>query len=109
MAMSPFERFRMGGTGINGFNFILGTDIVSLRGYTQDALYPDNVGGIIYDKLVTELRYPIVTEGVATIYGFGLGRRAWVCERYKFRAASILVGSPASAMTATSRFSNGVA
>ena len=37
----------------NGFNFILGTDIVSLRGYTQDALYPDNVGGIIYDKLVT--------------------------------------------------------
>lgn len=71
MDISPFERFRMGGTGINGFNFILGTDIVSLRGYTQDALYPDNVGGIIYDKMVTELRYPIVTEGVATIYGFG--------------------------------------
>ena len=71
MGISPFERFRLGGTGINGFNFILGTEIVSLRGYTQDALFPDNVGGIIYDKLVTELRYPIVTEGVATIYAFG--------------------------------------
>jgi outer membrane protein insertion porin family len=71
LPLSPFERFRMGGTGINGFNFILGTEIISLRGYTEDALYPDGVGGIIYDKAVFELRYPIVTEGVATIYGFG--------------------------------------
>lgn len=71
IAPSPFERFRLGGTGINGFNFILGTEIISLRGYTEDALFPDNVGGIIYDKAVFELRYPVVTEGIATIYGFG--------------------------------------
>lgn len=71
MDVGPFERFRMGGTGINGFNFILGTEIISLRGYTQDALFPNNEGGIIYDKAVFELRYPVVTEGMATIYGFG--------------------------------------
>ena len=71
LALGPFERFRMGGTGINGFNFILGTEIVSLRGYSDDALFPDNGGGVIYNKLVWELRYPFVTEGIATIYGFG--------------------------------------
>ena len=69
--LSPFERFRLGGTGINGFVPIIGTEIVSLRGYTEDALFPEGGGGTIYNKLVMELRYPFVTEGIATVYGFG--------------------------------------
>lgn len=71
VTLSPFERFRLGGTGINNFGFILGTDIISLRGYDEDALFPENGGGVIYNKLVWELRYPFVTEGIATVYGFG--------------------------------------
>lgn len=69
--LGPFERFRVGGTGINNFNFVLGTEIVSLRGYDDNALFPDDGGGVIFNKLSWELRYPFVTEGIATIYGFG--------------------------------------
>jgi outer membrane protein insertion porin family len=73
LPVSPFERFQMGGTGISslGTSFILGTDIISLRGYEDNTLNAQNQGGIIYNKIAMELRYPVVTEGVATIYGFG--------------------------------------
>jgi outer membrane protein insertion porin family len=57
--IGPFERFAMGGSGLSGFNFLLGTDIVGLRGYDNNVLRPAGGGGVIYDKLVAEIRYPI--------------------------------------------------
>lgn len=84
----PFERFYMGGAGLaGGFNsFVLGQEIVGLRGYIDNAVTPPlyylrttgNVvneieGGIVYDKFVMELRYPISTSQSATIYTFVFG------------------------------------
>lgn len=80
----PFERFLMGGAGLTGgFNsFVLGQDIIGLRGYPDNqvtpplyalrgsAAVPGIEGGIIYNKYGMELRYPVVTSQAATVYSF---------------------------------------
>ncbi len=83
--VGPFERFFLGGDGLaGGFNsFLLGQDIIGLRGYQNNKITPplyNNYGnslppgtiqgGIVYDKLGLELRYPVTTGNAATIYGF---------------------------------------
>jgi outer membrane protein insertion porin family len=83
--IGPFERFFLGGDGLaGGFNsFLLGQDIIGLRGYQNNKITPplyNNYGqslppgtvqgGIVYDKLGLELRYPVTTGNAATIYGF---------------------------------------
>ena len=88
IAPGPFERFYMGGAGLaGGFNsFVLGQDIIGLRGYQDNAVTPPLYykrtlgiqspvieGGIVYDKFVMELRYPISTSQSATIYTFVFG------------------------------------
>ena len=83
--IGPFERFFLGGDGLaGGFNsFLLGQEIIGLRGYENNKVTPplydrygnqgvgnEVQGGIVYDKLGIELRYPVTTGSAATIYGF---------------------------------------
>lgn len=82
--IGPFERFFLGGDGLaGGFNsFLLGQEVIGLRGYQNNQITPPYynsssntqtdvlAGGIVYDKLGLELRYPITTGNAATIYGF---------------------------------------
>lgn len=69
LGVGPFERFSLGGDGLSGFNFLLGTDIIGLRGYDNNSITPTSGGGgRVFNKYVFELRYPLVTEGVATIF-----------------------------------------
>lgn len=82
--IGPFERFYVGGDGLSGgFNsFVLGQEVVGLRGYENNVLTPPDYGGnvlgtntsvrggIAYDKFGLELRYPVTTGNTATIYGF---------------------------------------
>jgi outer membrane protein insertion porin family len=82
--IGPFERFYLGGDGLaGGFNsFLLGQEVIGLRGYENNVLTPPYyntsrnsatgvlAGGIAYDKLGLELRYPVTTGNAATIYGF---------------------------------------
>ncbi len=71
MAIGPYERFSLGGDGLSGFNFVLGTDVIGLRGYDNESLGLRDAGqggGVLFNKFVMELRYPIITEGVATIF-----------------------------------------
>jgi len=80
--IGPFERFYLGGDGLAGQNFVLGTEVIGLRGYENNAITPpygieggeENIrGGVVYNKLAFELRYPITTGQAATIYVFGFG------------------------------------
>ncbi|MBR9998234.1 MAG: outer membrane protein assembly factor BamA [Cyclobacteriaceae bacterium] len=76
--VGPFERFIMGGSGLAGnMNFLLGTDIIALRGYEDQEVTPVDrsgiQGGIVYNKFVFELRYPISLNPSATIYVLGFG------------------------------------
>ena len=81
----PFERFYLGGTGLNQNRFD-GREIISLRGY-EDAtnsggqtgdLTPSG-GGTIYNKFTLELRYPITMSQTAKIYAltFAEGGNVW--------------------------------
>ncbi|MFV0289971.1 MAG: outer membrane protein assembly factor BamA [Mangrovibacterium sp.] len=75
---SPFEGFRVGGSGMSGYS-LYGTDIVALRGYRDYSLSPQS-GSNIYDKVTLELRYPVTLSQSATIYvlGFLEGGNAWL-------------------------------
>lgn len=83
LGVGPFERFSLGGDGLAGQNFLLGNDVIGLRGYDNNSITPPNYGssstpvtanelrgGIVYNKYVAELRYPLTTGQAATIYGF---------------------------------------
>ncbi|MDR1859765.1 MAG: outer membrane protein assembly factor BamA [Bacteroidales bacterium] len=63
---SPFQRFRVGGSGMSGYN-LYGADIISLRGYEDYSLSP-TYGSNLYDKLSLELRFPVALQPQATVY-----------------------------------------
>ncbi|TAH21657.1 MAG: outer membrane protein assembly factor BamA [Cytophagales bacterium] len=93
--ISPFERFVLGGSGMTFNNFLLGTEIISLRGYQDQSVIPlqsdgngaliykstnsGGQGGIIYNKFVLEMRYPLSLAQSATIFvlGFAEGGNNW--------------------------------
>ena len=114
----PFERFLLGGDGLaGGFqSFVLGQDIIGLRGYPNNRITPPNYaanqaptgnqlqGGIVYNKLGLELRYPVTTGQSATIYGFVFteGGNNWASFRefnpfkiYKSAGAGVRLFMPA--------------
>ena len=79
VGVGPFERFQPGGDGPTGHNFLLGTDVIGLRGYPNNSITPtdfgdlsdpndDIEGGTLFNKYVMEIRYPISLAQSATIY-----------------------------------------
>ena len=82
----PFERFFLGGNGLNGANnFIIGQDIIALRGYDDNIIDPVDAntgfrGGVVYNKFVAELRYPVSLKPGSTIYllGFMEAGNTWI-------------------------------
>ncbi|HEX8549210.1 MAG TPA: outer membrane protein assembly factor BamA [Cytophagaceae bacterium] len=70
--IAPFERFVMGGSGLSGFNFLLGLDLIGLRGYEDRSIVPvengRQVNGVIFDKLVTEIRYPVAISPAFSLF-----------------------------------------
>ena len=92
LGVSPFERFQLGGNGVNNSQVArnVGTDIISSRGYEIADFENNIVGGIgrpsptsIYNKLSVELRYPISLNPSATFYvlAFAEGANAWRSTR----------------------------
>ncbi|PPK85303.1 Beta-barrel assembly machine subunit BamA [Neolewinella xylanilytica] len=94
VGVSPFERFQLGGDGVNNQQFAFaGVDIVSLRGYEIEDL-PNNFittqsGGVrkiatpIFSKYTVELRYPLSLNPSSTIFvlAFAQGGNAWRTAR----------------------------
>lgn len=83
----PFERFQLGGDGINNQQFgFAGVDIISLRGYEIEEL-PANEGGAVatpvFNKFTVELRYPLSLNPSSTIFvlAFAQGGNAWQSTR----------------------------
>lgn len=77
LGLSPFERYQLGGDGINNSQFTFtGVDIISLRGYEIEDLENNTTNGTrvatpLYNKYTLELRYPISTNPSSTIYTLG--------------------------------------
>ncbi|MFI5159027.1 MAG: outer membrane protein assembly factor BamA [Sphingobacteriales bacterium] len=87
---SPFERFKLGGDGMQSYQFLQGSDIIGLRGYQNFSVLPaettadgttvdNNVGSPIYSKYTLELRHPIIASESATIFmlAFAEGGNVW--------------------------------
>jgi len=64
IGFSPFERFQVGGDGLQGQNYFVGRDIISQRGYE---VYAENA--TIFNKYTAEVRYPFSLSPTSTIYG----------------------------------------
>ena len=67
--ISPFERFYLGGSGLNGTWQFDGREIISLRGYNGQSPVSPTTGGTVIAKYSMELRYPVSLNPNATIYG----------------------------------------
>lgn len=85
---SPFERFMVGGSGLNSFGQI-GTEIISMRGYPDRSITENAVGSsttsgaTIFNKYTCEVRYPVTNSPSASIYlqTFVEAGNAWVNTR----------------------------
>jgi len=77
--ISPFERFKLGGDGMQGFDFLQGSEIIAMRGYANGAMIPASTGNNqqniaiqsgspIYAKYQLELRHPIMLNDQATVF-----------------------------------------
>jgi len=72
-----FERFKLGGDGMQGFDFIQGSEIIAMRGYANGFVIPEgadintarNSGSPIYAKYQLELRHPLMMSDQATVFG----------------------------------------
>lgn len=67
--ISPFERFYLGGSGLNGTWQFDGREIIALRGYNGNSPVSPETGGTVIAKYSLELRYPVSLNPNATIYG----------------------------------------
>jgi outer membrane protein insertion porin family len=84
---SPFERFKVGGDGMQSFQFLQGSDIIGLRGYENFSIVPvgssynanNNPGSAIFNKYTLELRHPVIASGTATVFllAFAEGGNTW--------------------------------
>ncbi|MDB5007279.1 MAG: bamA 1 [Mucilaginibacter sp.] len=84
---SPFERFKLGGDGMQSYQFLQGSDIIGLRGYQNFSIIPEgtnyntttNPGSTVYNKYTFELRHPVIESQSATIIllAFAEGGNVW--------------------------------
>ncbi|TYP97752.1 Beta-barrel assembly machine subunit BamA [Sphingobacterium allocomposti] len=76
---STFERFKLGGDGMMGFDFLQGSEIIAMRGYANGTIIPEstgngfaniaiNSGSPIYAKYQLELRHPVMLNEQATVF-----------------------------------------
>lgn len=87
VGQSPFERFVLGGSGMQNFQRIQGVEIIGLRGYADYSVVPvgSNVqqaqtsGSPIFSKYTLELRHPVTTSQSATVFilAFAEGGNTW--------------------------------
>ncbi|MGZ3814211.1 MAG: outer membrane protein assembly factor BamA [Mucilaginibacter sp.] len=87
VGQSPFERFKLGGDGMQSYQFLQGSEIVGLRGYQNFSIIPigtnynvnNNPGSTVFNKYTLELRHPVIASQSATIFvlAFAEGGNVW--------------------------------
>ncbi|KQC00198.1 outer membrane protein assembly factor BamA [Pedobacter sp. Hv1] len=87
VGQSAFERFKLGGDGMQGFDFLQGSELIAMRGYSNNSVVPvganinnaQTSGSPIFTKYVLELRYPVINSQQATAFvtAFAEGGNTW--------------------------------
>ena len=73
LGVPPFERFYVGGDGMQYGGYYDSRDIIPLRGYDAQDLNREAItghvkGGVVYNKFSLELRYPVTLKPTASIW-----------------------------------------
>ncbi|TDO22047.1 Beta-barrel assembly machine subunit BamA [Pedobacter duraquae] len=87
VGQSAFERFKLGGDGMQGFDFLQGSELIAMRGYSNNSVVPvganlsqaQSSGSPIFNKYVLEMRYPVIASPSATAFlvTFAEGGNTW--------------------------------
>jgi len=87
VGQSAFERFKLGGDGMQGFDFLQGSEVIAMRGYENNSVIPEgsnpniarNSGSPIFNKYIVEFRYPVMNSQQATLFllTFAEGGNTW--------------------------------
>ncbi|MFC5283075.1 outer membrane protein assembly factor BamA [Pedobacter alpinus] len=83
VGQAPFGRFKVGGDGLQGFDFLQGSEVIGLRGYANNSVVPEGAistaGSPIFNKYVLEVRHPITLGESATVFAlaFAEGGNTW--------------------------------
>ena len=87
VGQSAFERFKLGGDGMQGFDFLQGSELIAMRGYSNNSVVPvgsdltkaQSSGSPIFNKYVLEFRYPVIASPSATAFlvTFAEGGNTW--------------------------------
>ncbi|RZK50538.1 MAG: outer membrane protein assembly factor BamA [Pedobacter sp.] len=87
VGQSAFERFKLGGDGMQGFDFLQGSELIAMRGYANNTVIPvgsnpmiaQSSGSPIFNKYVLELRHPVINSQQATAFlvAFVEGGNTW--------------------------------
>lgn len=87
IGVSPFERFKLGGDGLVGFDFLRGSEIIGLRGYQNNSIVPNEnytqIGAPIYNKFTVELRHPVTMNQSATIFALVFAEAGNTYDRFR--------------------------
>jgi outer membrane protein insertion porin family len=83
LAQSPFERFKLGGDGMQSYQFLQGSEIIGLRGYQNFSIVPEgsneNQNTIPVALSITNIRLELASPGYCQPVGnyifVGLCRR----------------------------------
>ncbi|MBC8054458.1 MAG: outer membrane protein assembly factor BamA [Sphingobacteriaceae bacterium] len=84
---SAFERFKLGGDGMQGFDFLQGSEVIAMRGYENNSVIPEGAnpnlarssGSPIFNKYIVEFRYPVMNSAQANLFllTFAEGGNTW--------------------------------
>lgn len=87
VGQSAFERFKLGGDGMQGFDYLQGSEVIAMRGYENNNVtplgYEPNIarysGSPIFNKYIVEVRHPITLNQQATVFvlAFAEGGNTW--------------------------------
>ncbi|HEY0895286.1 MAG TPA: BamA/TamA family outer membrane protein, partial [Sphingobacteriaceae bacterium] len=87
VGQSAFERFKLGGDGMQGFDYLQGSEVIAMRGYANNSVIPKGAypaiaqqsGSPIFNKYILELRHPVTLNEQATVYvlAFAEGGNTW--------------------------------
>ncbi len=77
LGVSPFQRFYIGGDGLQGYN-LDGRTVIPLRGYSGPQI-GSVLGNTIYDRFIFDVRQALSTSQMATfwVHGFFEAGNAW--------------------------------
>src|SRR5690606_35057496 len=89
---STLERFKQGGEGVMGFDFLERSEIIAMRGYANGTIIPEstgsqsnginrasNSGSAIYGKYQLELRHPVMLneQAIVVVLAFAEAGNTW--------------------------------